>query len=349
MMSAMHSLRLSAIIPNYNHAPFIGRAIEALLKQSTPPDEIIVVDDASTDNSIEVINAFISAKRGNIRLISLATNGGAIPALNRGLREARGEYIYFGSADDVTLPHLFHSMLNLLEAYPSAALACGETALTYASGKIVGHRPIARPSHTPRFFSPADTRRLIAHSDHWILTGASVYRRMMISELGGFNESLESFADGFVSKQLALGHGFCFVPDVVAMWRIDPKGYSRTTAADPNTSRILISKLREVIKADPAFPFGYADLYERRIRFAVCRLAIEATPRNFNLLQILGPSRKFDRLSLTIIKRVRPSILQHSVLLFWLTLHFRPTSLLSVLTTHLNRLCKTRNAISSKT
>tara|TARA_R110000868_G_scaffold80875_1_gene229230 strand:- start:29311 stop:30360 length:1050 start_codon:yes stop_codon:yes gene_type:complete len=330
-------IRLSAIIPNYNHGAFIGRAVDALLAQSVRPDEIIIVDDASTDNSRRVIAGLQDQHPALIRLITHDVNLGAIAALNRGLTEARGNYVYFGSADDVTHPTLFQAMISLLVTHPEAALACGETRLVDQKGYALGYRPIARPTQNTSYIAPRRAQSLILTTDHWILTGASVYRTDHIKSIGGFDASFGSFADGFASKQLALRYGFCFTPRVVADWRIDPDGYSRKSASDPKDALAIIDKIRVTIAHDPTFPPQYAELYARRWRFAVCRLALVSLPFNTSILRSMGGKSSWDRAALEGLARLRPATLSKMLILVWLTLRLRPTSLIQVFRTFVSR------------
>src|SRR5579864_5922652 len=137
---------LSVVVPNCNHAKFIGRALAALLSQERVADEIIVIDDGSTDDSVAVI-ARIAAEAPAIRLLRNPGNVGVIPTLQRGLEAARGKYVYFAASDDWVLPGFFALALRRLEAEPDTGLFCGEAIL------IDGHtsRPIAvRPAVRPR-------------------------------------------------------------------------------------------------------------------------------------------------------------------------------------------------------
>src|SRR6516164_1710150 len=93
----------------------------ALLGQSRPPDEIIVIDDASTDDSIEAIDVF-AAKFSCIRVLRNPTNQGAIAALTRGLQAARGRYVYFAAADDWVMPGFFARAIEALEANATVGL-----------------------------------------------------------------------------------------------------------------------------------------------------------------------------------------------------------------------------------
>lgn len=83
---------LSVVLPNYNHGNVIARALEALLTQERTADEIVVVDDGSTDDSRDVIARF-AAKAASIRVLLNAQNQGVIPALIRGLEAASGRYV----------------------------------------------------------------------------------------------------------------------------------------------------------------------------------------------------------------------------------------------------------------
>ena len=83
---------LSVVVPNYNHARYLESALRAHLEQTRPPLEVIVVDDASTDDSVAIVER-LARDHPRLRLIRLAKNGGVNAAINRGLREARGDYV----------------------------------------------------------------------------------------------------------------------------------------------------------------------------------------------------------------------------------------------------------------
>src|ERR1700687_483080 len=105
---------LSVVLPNYNHARFVGRALAALLGQQRTADEIIVIDDGSTDDSVRVIDG-IAASAPAIRVLHNASNIGVIATLQRGLEAARGKYVYFAAADDWIFPDFFALALRRLQ------------------------------------------------------------------------------------------------------------------------------------------------------------------------------------------------------------------------------------------
>jgi len=91
--------KVSVIIPTYNRAHLIGRAIQSVLNQTYQDFELIVVDDGSTDNTNEVIKEF-SQKDKRILYIKHDKNKGGSAARNTGIKAARGEYIAFQDSDD---------------------------------------------------------------------------------------------------------------------------------------------------------------------------------------------------------------------------------------------------------
>ena len=129
---------------------FIGRALAALLAQERAADEIIVIDDGSTDDSVRVIERF-AAGAPSIRVLHNPNNIGVIPTLQRGLQAARGKYIYFAASDDWVLPGFFELALRRLEANPDVGLFCGEAMLVDGrNNRPFAVRPAVRPTNARR-------------------------------------------------------------------------------------------------------------------------------------------------------------------------------------------------------
>ena len=281
--SGADNIRISAILPNYNHGSLIGTAIKALLEQVPPPDEILVVDDASTDNSLALLRDMALAIPA-LRVLALDINLGAIGALNRGLSEARGEYVYFGAADDRTLQGLFAQLLPLLEQNSTIAFASAEAIVVDVETGLTGLRPPIRPSDAPAVFSPEGVRDLFWNMDNWILTGAALIRRAMLNQVGGFDSRLGAQADGQVLRHLAFRHGAAFAPHLGLVWQISSAGFSRSQASNPEKSLDVLDFALRQLRDDDAVPDWYPLLYERRWRFGLGRLAIMAEPINREVL-----------------------------------------------------------------
>lgn len=108
---------VSVIIPCYNRRAFLGAALESVLQQTEPVGEVLVVDDGSSDGSAELADEFSRRTGGQVRVIRQA-NGGVSKARNRGLDEARGQYLAFLDADDLWHPDKTRQQLALLEEKP---------------------------------------------------------------------------------------------------------------------------------------------------------------------------------------------------------------------------------------
>jgi len=317
---------LSVVLPNYNHGKLISRAVTALLAQERAPDEIVIVDDGSTDDSLRIIEALAAGSRA-IRVIANRTNEGATAALARGLDACRGDYVYFAAADDWVLPGFFATVLPVLERHPQAGLVCGESNLVSGrTGEPIGVRPAVRPSNRTRYFSPGETAALLRRADNWILTGSAIFVRDRTVAAGGFAADLGSFADGYLARKVALTHGFCFVPRKLATWQVFDDSLSRETASDPAEARRVLANALARFARDPAFPPWYGALFRRRLQFGIARLAVATRPMNRAILAQAATGNLADRVFLSAALH-----LPRALLLGWLWLRFWPMNPLMVL------------------
>ena len=113
---------VSIITPCYNNAKFIGKAIESVMSQSYQNWEMLITDDCSTDNSIDVINEYIK-KDCRVKLFRLDKNSGAAVARNNSITEAKGRYIAFLDGDDMWMPNKLELQLEFMSGNNSA-LSC---------------------------------------------------------------------------------------------------------------------------------------------------------------------------------------------------------------------------------
>lgn len=114
---------ISIIIPIYNSEKYIKRCVSSVIDQSYDKLEILLVDDGSTDNSLNICEAF-AAKDNRIKVIS-QNNGGVSKARNTGLRLVKGEYVMFLDSDDYMLPDMCKTMLDVLHSKQADCVICG--------------------------------------------------------------------------------------------------------------------------------------------------------------------------------------------------------------------------------
>ncbi len=328
---------LSVILPNYNHGRYLEDAVVAIAGQDRPPDEIIVIDDASTDDSLAILRG-LQAHYTCLQILVNETNQGAILTLERGLHRARGRYVYFAAADDRVLPGFFSMALGMLEAAPDVGLFCAETILADGlSGRRIGIRPAVRPIARRGRLSPAGVEALLRRADHFIHTGSSVLRRTTVIAKGGFDSEAGSFADGLLCRKIALEGGLCFAPEPVSVWQVHADSQSMRTALDRAEARKALVEMPRRIAQDPDFPPWYAEAFERRWRFAVMRLNLQQRSPDRVGLREMMPDTGLDRFVLGL---ALPWITLRTIrvaLLAWLTMRLKPFRLRDVVKTALSR------------
>lgn len=128
-------VRISVIIPVFNASKFIGRCIKSFKNQIFNDYELIFIDDASTDNSVEIINVFRSEDK-RIILLKNEINSGPMEARRKGYEYARGNYLFFCDSDD-TLPEYALEKLYKNAVTTNADIVVGDIELQYPNGKVL--------------------------------------------------------------------------------------------------------------------------------------------------------------------------------------------------------------------
>ena len=131
--------RLSVVTMNFNDGATLGRTIESVAKQTRPVLEHIVVDDASTDDSVQIVQR-LQKKYPLVRLITSKRNSGTAAAGHRGLLEAKGDYVFFLAADDFIMPTATENLLAVADA-ATAGLAIMGTNRPWARRHNRGRSP----------------------------------------------------------------------------------------------------------------------------------------------------------------------------------------------------------------
>lgn len=131
-------MKISVLINTYNYADYICESIQSALSQSRPPDEIIVVDDGSSDGSVELIEMEFKEK-STIHVIS-QSNHGQLSAFNAGFQQACGDLIFFLDADDIYLGNYIERAVDFYERHPECGfLHCGLERFGNISEVVLAH------------------------------------------------------------------------------------------------------------------------------------------------------------------------------------------------------------------
>jgi hypothetical protein len=182
---------VSVIIPCYNYGRYLTQCVNSVLSQEGVRIEIIIIDDASSDGSDQIVRKF-GARDARIHAICHAVNQGHIATYNEGISQVTGDYTVLLSADDLLTPGCLARATSLMEAYPSVGLAYG-----FPVDFTDGHLPAARTT----------TKSWIIWAGHdWLAYRCKVGRNIIrcpevvlrtsvLREIGGYNKHLPHAAD----------------------------------------------------------------------------------------------------------------------------------------------------------
>jgi len=197
---------ISAVIPTYNRAPILGRAIESVLKQTCPPDEVIVIDDGSKDDSAAVAATFGS----RIRYIR-QENAGASEARNRGVRLAVNEWIAFLDSDDIWVE-------THLERMSAAISATNGQAPVYFSDMEQTPEDGGGSLWESIGFHIAPPFQFVEDASDWVMMDrqptmlqCSVFRKEAYEQVGGLWKPLWLTHDTHLFLKVCLGGSACAV------------------------------------------------------------------------------------------------------------------------------------------
>ena len=265
-------MKIDVVLANYNHGTSITQAIQALNNQTLRPNRIYVIDDASTDNSWATILE-ASEYHENLVLTRNLTNQGANYCFNMGLEFCTSELVYFAASDDVTYRELFEKTHEKLVANPQAAFASAETLVYDLDKNRSSIRPIIRPKIIGKFMNPVDIEKEFKKNDHWIMTGACVYRTEFVKNVSGLNPKLGAFSDSFMAKQLAFKYGGIYLKYTGARWNISKHGYSRSMYKSYEEWDNLEKDIHSFIVNNLEFPNWYLAKFANRLAFNRIRLS----------------------------------------------------------------------------
>jgi len=137
---------VSVIIPNYNHAPYLKERIDSVLNQTYQDFEVIILDDCSPDNSVEVIEQYRSNPHVSHILINEQNTRNTFIQWERGISMAKGRYIWIAESDDVAELQLLETLIGQLEQHPDASVAFCHSRLIDADGALLSEQNTKNPA-----------------------------------------------------------------------------------------------------------------------------------------------------------------------------------------------------------
>ncbi len=308
--------RVSVIMATFNQGPFLADALYSALSQTGVDVEVIVIDDASTDNTAEILSRY----DGRVKLIRLTENcGGPARPRNMGLKAATGDYIAILDGDDLMLPGRLSEQVAFFEAHPDVSFQCANFRnFNSAAGlgtddELAGHREFARLKREKvgdRWYRlPRQQAYETLLGDNFIGVATVMFRRSVLTEAGFFDETLKRSEDIEYWYRIARVCTIGYIDAVLAGRRLHSTNISASPAALEAKLEIYRRQLAIPMSAAGRrmvnrmmgkihFSLGYLDRQKGR-RWSAARRFLSSMVCDFNqgrailsMLALLQPVRK---------------------------------------------------------
>ena len=240
--------RVSVIIPTYNRAALVKEAVASVLAQTYRDFELLVVDDGSTDGTLEALAAF----GGKIRVLASPDRGGVSAARNAGIAAAQGEWLAFLDSDDLWLPEKLARQMAFMEA--NSRLLLSQTEEIWVRRGVKVNPPRTHKKEGGRIFLRSLERCLVSPS-------AAVLHRRLLDEHGGFDEDLPAAEDYDLWLRLSWRYDVGLLPEPLIIKR---GGHGDQLSGQWGQDRWRIMALQKIL-TEPQLPVSYREAARRTL------------------------------------------------------------------------------------
>jgi glycosyltransferase involved in cell wall biosynthesis len=227
---------VSVIIPTFNRARVVTRAIDSVLGQTYRPVEVLVIDDGSTDETPEVLKSY-----GDAIVAVVQENAGPAAARNRGIRESRGDLIAFLDSDDLWLAAKLERQVDLLQRAGEDVPCClCDTLMKMGEGHEESSFQISclgLPEPQGLWINPAP----VLATRFVLFCQAALIRRRFLLDCGGFDERLWLMEDHDLALRLALRGPWAVIREPLAVWCGANNDFNLSVAAQKQPAKLFQS------------------------------------------------------------------------------------------------------------
>jgi len=206
----MHKPAITVLMPAYNAGKYIGEAIASVLQQTFADFELLIVNDGSTDNTLDVISSF-----NDERIVVIhQSNKGVAEALNTGLKQARGTYIARFDADDVCYPERLQKQYDFLISHPDYVLVGSDADYILEDGDFLFHFKCIAHTHAGvmdklYFYCP-------------FIHPAVMYPKDVVIEADGYSSDAHNFEDYLLWTNISKSGKMGNLPEALIKYRLNP-------------------------------------------------------------------------------------------------------------------------------
>lgn len=240
---------VSVVMPSYNHEKFLPYAIESVLRQDFTDFELIIIDDASGDNSVKIIQGF-QEKDKRIRSIFHEKNKGFVETYNDGIRASQGKYVAIIDSDDVWVENKLSEQIK--------ALGSNESLVVWSEGKIIdreGQPTGEKFTDMHGFLDKKKSGRILVEllKNNYILGSSLITARKNLENIF-FRGGLKYLNDWLFFAELAEHYEYLFIDEPLAKYRIHGANTNRDSLGFLKDyleiNRIFIARYKNIISKD---------------------------------------------------------------------------------------------------
>lgn len=241
----MNSPTIAVALPVYNGADYVRKAIESVLGQEHPADEIVIVDDASTDRTPEILRSY----DGRARVERLDQRVLAPEAWNTAVRKTTSEFVLILAHDDLLHPS-FLKKANVAISDHELDLFISANEIINDQGKVIGKEPIPDSLRLPGLISPPEFLDTFTRKGQFFLPSAAVMGRRLFDRVGGFDERIRVAYDWDFYLRAAPGSRIYMTDEILMSYRVhESQSIAGHTRVDNGDSDLLFQKLPQMANA----------------------------------------------------------------------------------------------------
>ncbi len=254
---------VSVIIPNYNHARYLPQRIESVLNQTYTDFEVLILDDRSPDNSLEIIQQY-ALKDSRISVhVNEKNSGSTFAQWNKGVELAKGKYVWIAESDDYCEPTMLERLVNLMEANDRLGIAFAQSAIVDEDGKLINsfnenYKYIFKSDRWEHNFEvngKEEVANYLIFSNTIPNASGALFRKSVYHQAGGAETGWRLNGDWFFYVKMLLISDLAFVADHLNYFRM----HQNTQRHKANEDHVVYDEIiytldyiQEHVDVDPA-------------------------------------------------------------------------------------------------
>ncbi|MDO6709190.1 glycosyltransferase [Aliiglaciecola sp. 2_MG-2023] len=220
-------IKISVVIPVYNCEALIEETLSSVLNQTYPVHQIILVNDGSTDHSLQVLQGY---NADNIVIID-RPNGGVSSARNEGIMHATGDWVAFLDSDDIWMPNKLALYAEITDCYPESSVIYSEFLAWEPAENGLFSNPLVKVSTNNNIEIEPKLSGWIYHQQlltNWVLTSTAMFKRSLFEQIGMFNTELTIAEDWDLFIRASRVAQFSKIKQPLTYYRITPDSLTKT-------------------------------------------------------------------------------------------------------------------------